>query len=42
MFCAWGPTVKRRDYMFNYKQVIKGQNMAQNIMLQPHDVLVIP
>ncbi len=27
---------------FNYKQVIKGRNMAQNIMLQPHDTLVIP
>lgn len=37
-----GPDGKEKKYMFNYKQVIKGQNMAQNIMLQPHDVLVIP
>jgi polysaccharide export outer membrane protein len=36
------PDGKEKKYMFNYKQVIKGQNMAQNIMLQPHDVLVIP
>lgn len=36
------PDGKEHKYMFNYKQVIKGQNMAQNIMLQPHDVLVIP
>jgi polysaccharide export outer membrane protein len=27
---------------FNYKQVIKGQKMAQNIVLLPHDTLVIP
>jgi polysaccharide biosynthesis/export protein len=27
---------------FNYKQVIKGQNMAQNILVQPHDVIVVP
>ena len=27
---------------FNYKEVIKGKKMAQNITLQPHDVLVIP
>jgi polysaccharide export outer membrane protein len=27
---------------FNYKEVIKGKNMAQNITLQPHDILVIP
>src|SRR5580704_11620173 len=27
---------------FNYKEVIKGKNMAQNIKLLPHDVLVIP
>jgi len=33
---------KQERLHFNYKQVIKGQNMSQNIMLQPHDVLVIP
>ena len=27
---------------FNYKQVIKGKNMSQNILLLPHDTLVIP
>jgi len=27
---------------FNYKEVIKGKKMAQNITLQPHDVLVVP
>jgi polysaccharide biosynthesis/export protein len=27
---------------FNYKEVIKGKKMSQNIMLQPHDTLVIP
>ena len=27
---------------FNYKEVIKGKNMAQNIQLQPHDTLVVP
>ena len=27
---------------FNYKDVIKGKNMAQNIKLQPHDTIVIP
>jgi len=27
---------------FNYKQVIKGKNMSQNILLQPRDTLVIP
>jgi polysaccharide export outer membrane protein len=27
---------------FNYKEVIKGKNMAQNIQIQPHDTLVIP
>jgi polysaccharide export outer membrane protein len=27
---------------FNYKDVIKGRNMAQNIVLQPRDTLVVP
>ncbi len=27
---------------FNYKQVIKGQNMGQNIMVEPHDTIVVP
>lgn len=33
---------KQHKIFFNYKQVIKGQNMAQNILLQPRDTLVIP
>jgi len=27
---------------FNYKDVIRGKNMAQNIRLQPHDTIVVP
>jgi len=27
---------------FNYKEVIKGENPAQNIKLQPHDTIVVP
>ena len=27
---------------FNYKEVIKGQNMAQNVVLQPRDTIVVP
>jgi polysaccharide biosynthesis/export protein len=27
---------------FNYKEVIKGKNTAQNVKLQPHDTIVIP
>ena len=27
---------------FNYKDVIKGKNMAQNIRLRPHDTIVVP
>jgi polysaccharide export outer membrane protein len=27
---------------FNYKEVLKGQNLAQNIKLQPRDTIVIP
>jgi len=37
-----GPSGAQEKLKFNYKQVIKGKNMAQNIMLQPHDTLVIP
>jgi polysaccharide biosynthesis/export protein len=33
---------KQQKIFFNYKQVIKGQNMAQNILLKPNDTLVIP
>lgn len=27
---------------FNYKEVVKGQNLAQNIKLQPRDTIVVP
>lgn len=27
---------------FNYKEVVKGQNQAQNIKLQPRDTIVVP
>lgn len=27
---------------FNYKEVLKGQNLAQNIKLQPRDTIVVP
>lgn len=27
---------------FNYKQVIKGKNPAQNLKIQPHDTIVVP
>jgi polysaccharide biosynthesis/export protein len=27
---------------FNYKQVLKGKNPAQNVELQPHDTIVVP
>jgi polysaccharide export outer membrane protein len=37
-----GPDGKQERLRFNYKEVIKGRNMAQNIQLLPHDTLVIP
>jgi polysaccharide export outer membrane protein len=37
-----GPDGKQQRFKFNYKEVIQGKNMAQNIQLQPHDVLVVP
>lgn len=37
-----GPNGKQQKIFFNYKQVIKGINMSQNILLQPHDTLVVP
>jgi len=27
---------------FNYKEVVKGQNLAQNVKLQPRDTIVVP
>jgi polysaccharide biosynthesis/export protein len=36
------PDGTQQRLKFNYKEVIKGKNMAQNIPLQPHDTLVIP
>lgn len=37
-----GANGQQEKLKFNYKDVIKGKNMAQNIMLQPHDTLVVP
>ncbi len=37
-----GPDGKEQRLKFNYKEVIKGKNMAQNIQLQPHDTVVVP
>jgi polysaccharide export outer membrane protein len=36
------PDGKQARLKFNYKQVIKGKNMAQNIPLLPGDTLVVP
>ena len=33
---------KQEKIHFNYKQVIKGQKMAQNIMVEPRDTIVVP
>jgi len=33
---------KQQKLYFNYKEVIKGKKMAQNIYLQPRDTLVVP
>jgi polysaccharide export outer membrane protein len=33
---------KQEKIHFNYKQVIKGQNMSQNIMVEPRDTIVVP
>jgi polysaccharide biosynthesis/export protein len=37
-----GPDGKQERLKFNYKEVIKGKNMSQNIELRPHDTLVVP
>jgi polysaccharide export outer membrane protein len=37
-----GPNGTELKIKFNYKEVIKGKKMAQNVVLQPHDTLVIP
>ncbi len=36
------PDGKQEKLHFNYKEVIKGQKMSQNILLQPRDTLVVP
>ena len=36
------PDGKQHKIYFNYKDVIKGRNMAQNILLEPRDTLVVP
>lgn len=37
-----GPNGTQQKIHFNYKQVIKGQNMGQNILVEPHDTIVVP
>jgi hypothetical protein len=29
-------------YMFNYKEVVRRQNLAQNIELKPGDTVIVP
>ncbi|MGA2904867.1 MAG: polysaccharide biosynthesis/export family protein [Candidatus Korobacteraceae bacterium] len=36
------PDGTQEKIKFNYKQVIKGRNMAQNILVEPHDTIVVP
>ncbi len=36
------PNGTERRMPFNYQDVIKGKNTAQNIELQPHDTVVVP
>jgi polysaccharide export outer membrane protein len=36
------PDGKDKKIYFNYKDVIRGRNMAQNILLEPRDTLVVP
>jgi polysaccharide export outer membrane protein len=33
---------QERRFKFNYNQVVKGKNIAQNIFLQPGDVVIVP
>lgn len=33
---------KQQKLPFNYKQVVKGEDMAQNIVLKPGDTIVVP
>lgn len=36
------PDGSQQRIPFNYKEVLKGENPAQNIKLQPHDTIVVP
>jgi len=36
------PDGKESRIPFNYQNVIKGKNLEQNIMVQPHDTIVVP
>jgi polysaccharide export outer membrane protein len=37
-----GPDSRPMQLRFNYKQVIRGRNLSQNILLQSHDTVVVP
>ncbi len=36
------PDGKQQKLYFNYKDVIRGRKMSQNILLEPHDTMVVP
>ena len=36
------PDGSQKRIPFNYKEVVKGQNPAQNVKLQPRDTIVVP
>lgn len=36
------PNGSVRRITFNYKEFIKGKNPAQNVMLEPHDTVIVP
>ena len=33
---------QERNFKFNYKDVVKGKNLQQNILLKPGDTIVVP
>ncbi len=42
MFCDRIADGSQARIPFNYKEVLKGENPAQNIKLQPRDTIVVP
>jgi polysaccharide biosynthesis/export protein len=33
---------RQTSHLFNYKDVVSGKNLAQNIQLKPHDTVIVP